>query len=116
MISSLFTRSFLTMFSGPILWAIHFLFIYGFNGIMCARPALQREWAGLSLSGWAIVLASGAALLAIGLISLGAWRSRTGTDAANKDFERWMTAGLGLLSAFAIVLEAIPVFLVPQCG
>lgn len=114
MIASLFTSSFLKLFSGPIIWAIHFLFIYSFNGIMCARPALQQEWAGLSLSGWAIVLASAAALLAIASINVRGWRSDM--DAGNKDFVRWMTAGLGLLSAFAIILEAIPVFLVPECA
>lgn len=111
---SLFTRSFLRMFSGPIIWLIHFVFIYGFNGIQCARPALQQEWAGLSLSGWAIVLASAAALLAIGWNNLRAWRSEMAPD--NKAFARWMTAGLGLLSAFAVILEAIPVFLVPECA
>ncbi|MDQ9172121.1 hypothetical protein Q8A64_17045 [Oxalobacteraceae bacterium R-40] len=114
MIASLFTSSFLKLFSGPIIWAIHFLFIYSFNGIMCARPALRREWVGLSLSGWAIVLASVMALLAIVLINLREWRSDM--DASNRDFARWMTVGLGVLSAFAIILEAIPVFLVPDCA
>lgn len=114
MIASVFTKSFLKMFSGPLIWAVHFLLIYGFNGLICARPAMQREWVGLSLSGWVIVLSSAAALLAVGLISIHAWRS--GMGAGNKGFERWMTAGLGLLSAFAIALEAVPVFLVPQCS
>jgi hypothetical protein len=114
MIASLFTRSFLKMFSGPIIWIIHFVSIYGFNGLLCARPFLQQEWAGLSLSDWVILFASAAALLAIGGINLRAWRADM--DADNKAFARWMTAGLGLLSAFAVILEAVPVFLVPECA
>lgn len=102
------------MFSGPIIWAIHFAFIYGFNGIMCARPFLKQEWAGLSLAGWAIVLSSAAALLAIGWFSVRGLRSDM--DIHSKEFARWMTIGLSLLSAFAVILEAIPVFLVPECA
>jgi len=109
-----FSRAFLFMLAGPIIWAAHFLFIYSVNGIACARPALHGAWAGLPVSSWIIVAAGLAALAAMALIHL---RLRTrAPPIGHPGFLAWLAGALSLLSAVAVVWETIPVLLVPACG
>ena len=112
--ASPFTRNFLLMFSGPLIWAVHFLAIYGFTGILCARPPVTTNWLGHGVAVWAITAASLLALAAMAAVFLLA-KPR---DAAqvNLVFVRWMSASLSLLSATAVIWEALAVFLVPVCG
>lgn len=113
MIASIFTKSFLRLFSGPIIWALHFLFIYGFTGITCARPALRQDWLGLSLTAWAVILASIVAILAIVLVNIRRWR--TDIEPSNIIFTQWTATALAILAVVAIIWEAVPVFLIPAC-
>lgn len=108
-----FSRTFLFMLAGPLIWAAHFLFIYAVNGVNCARPALHDTWLGLSAPLWIIVAASLLALLAMAVIFLRHyWRMpRTATVG----FVPWLAGALSLLSAVAIVWETMPVLLVPAC-
>ena len=109
-----FTRTFLLMFSGPLIWAAHFLFIYVLNGVVCARPTAQVGWFGIGATSWGINVASIVAIGAIGAIQLRIKARQTAAD--NPDFVAWMTATLSLLSVIAIIWETLPVFLVPACG
>jgi len=106
---SRFTRDFLLLFSAPIIWVVHFLFVYGFTGIACARGFAHVQWFGTDTVAVAIL---GATFAAIVFIVLTLVRIPAGTDA----FLRWSTIGLGLLSAVAVVWETLPVPLVPACG
>lgn len=109
-----FTRNMLIMLAGPLIWAAHFLAIYVFTGIVCARPALQAEWLGMNVAGWGTLAATIAAFIAMAAILL---RLHPGqTDQDNRRFIRWMSLALGLLSAIAIAWESVPVFLVPACS
>lgn len=109
-----FTRTFLIMFSGPLIWAAHFLFIYVLNGIVCARPAAQVEWLGIGAASWGI---NAATIVAIGTIAAIHLRIQARkTEADNPDFIAWIAAALSLLSIVAILWETLPVFLVPACG
>jgi heme/copper-type cytochrome/quinol oxidase subunit 2 len=112
-----FTRSFLLLFSGPIVWAGHFLAIYTVNGIACARPEAQAAWLGMPASLWLI---AGLSLLAIAAI---AWvifhlRSHGGRegDQDHARFIRKIGTLAGVLAIGAIVVETVPVFIVPMCG
>lgn len=108
-----FTRTFLLMFSGPLIWAAHFLFIYVLNGVVCARPAAQVEWLGIGAASWGI---NAATIVAIGAIAAIQLRIKTRqTQAGNPDFIDWITTTLSLLSAIAIIWQTLPVFLVPAC-
>lgn len=108
-----FTRSFLLIFSGPIIWALHFLFIYGLNGVLCARPTLNPKWAGLHAAAWGTLAASLAAILLLaGILA----RTKLPESAeGSRGFVRWLSLTLGALSLVAIVWETLPVFFVAPC-
>ncbi len=108
-----FARAFLPMLAGPIIWAVHFLFIYAVNGVACARPALRTAWMGIAASSWLIAAASLLALLAMALIYL---RLRTRMPrAGDPEFLPWLAGALSLLSAIAVVWETVPVLLISPC-
>ncbi|MFC7517581.1 hypothetical protein ACFQUU_21445 [Herbaspirillum sp. GCM10030257] len=109
-----FVRSLLLLSSGPLVWAIHFLLIYGLTGIVCARPGLQPEWLGIGILGWGIAMATIIAIGGILAIHLRIRRMRN--DSADNDFIYRTSAWLGVLAGIAIVWEALPVLLVPACG
>jgi hypothetical protein len=89
--------------SAAMIWALHFLGIYGFTGLACAR--------GLGVIAPAIGTLTVVALLALGAISASALRG-----GPQFEFERALTASLCGLAAVAIVWEAVPVFMVPACA
>lgn len=111
---SFFTRRMLLLFSAPIIWAMHFLAVYGFTGILCARPALQQTWLGIGAMVWGIGLASAVAVAAIAAIHRHSWRACR--QNSGPDFIAGTGAALGLLSVIAVVWETLPLFLVPPCG
>lgn len=111
---SRFTRSFLLIFSGPLIWAMHFLTIYGGSGVICARPAAaQLQWLGLHATDWWTLIASGAAIAAIGAVLL--YLRRASDHARQAGFIPWITTALGMLSIIAILWETLPVLLIPAC-
>jgi hypothetical protein len=115
--ASPFSRAFLLMLFGPMVWAAHFLVIYGFTGIACARGLQQAEWLGMNIVTWVIAATAFVAVAAILLLAWqGGYKSTNNTARDNASFTRWMTAGLGFLSIVAIVWESITVLLVPACA
>jgi hypothetical protein len=112
--TSAFTRAFLLMFSGPIIWAAHFFAIYGVTGLACARQFAHEEWFGVSIVLWTIGAITLAALAAILLIVFKAASVKTARDDAR--FIQWITAGLGLFSIVAIFWEITPAALLPICA
>lgn len=109
-----FTHDFLLLFTGPLVWAVHFLAIYGFTGIVCARSLAGASWLGIGLATWVIGGAGVVAIAAIALLCLGVKPNAATPD--NRSFVRWMAIGLGLLSITAIVFETLTVLLVPACA
>lgn len=110
--SSPFTHDFLLLFSAPLIWGLHFVAIYGFNGVLCARPGANASWLGLSVATWVVVAAGLAAAAAIVACMAVAPR-----DAAreNRRFMRWVARGLGGLAIVAIAWETMSVLLIPSC-
>jgi hypothetical protein len=109
-----FIRNLLLMFTGPLIWAAHFISIYGFNGVLCARPHWNIAWEGMRLSSWGILGAAVIAVLAITVILLRVHPHDMTDD--NREFTLWMSLVLSLLAMVAVVWETVPVLLLPACG
>jgi uncharacterized membrane protein len=107
-----FLRCTILMFIGPIVWAFHFLLIYGLTGIVCARPAMQQDWPGIVA--WGIGVATATAIGGIAIIHFRHWLERR--SPAGSSFIEWISSSLALLSVVAIVWEALPVLFVSPCG
>ena len=110
---STFTHDFLLLMAGPVVWGVHFVAIYGFMGVVCARPVPQAQWAGVGWPGWVVV-----AMSVVATAVLLAWlRVRpTAQDPDNRRFLRWSSLALGVLALLAIAWETLAVFLVPGCA
>ncbi len=106
------------MLSGLMIWAAHFLVIYVFTALACARRFADLSWLGIGVVPWVIgtaTLAATAATLVV--IGLAVRDARSSTSRNNMlSFVPWMTAALGGLALMAILWEALPVLLVPACG
>lgn len=112
MTASPFTRAFLLLFSGPMIWAGHFLAVYVLAALVCARGVAHVEWFGGGIAQWGIGAMTLAAVAAIGAIAL---RQRR-TEGQIPPFVAWATLTLGWLSVLAIIWEALPTYVVPTCG
>lgn len=110
-----FTRGFLSLLSGPMIWAGHFLVLYGVTGLLCARPSLRMQLLGFDIIGWWVLLSSAVAVAAILLLHAPAWFGRGNGD-EETEFATRVGAGLGLLSIVAVIWEAMPALLVPYCA
>lgn len=109
---SVFTHDFLLLMAGPIVWAVHFVAIYGFVGVACARPAPQWQWLGVGWAGWVVVAMGAVALVALAACLL--VRPASG-EPDNRRFLRWSSVALLALAALAIAWETLAVFMVPGC-
>jgi len=103
---------------GPLIWAAHFLAIYAFTALSCARNVATVGWLGVgsvTLFIVAATLAAAAALLVtIGLAIRDGIRART--SPAPTAFVHWLTAAIGSLVLLAVVWETLPVLVLPVCG
>lgn len=98
---------------GPIVWGIHFLWIYSLVGLVCARyPETTRAiWLGIGIG-------TGVAIVAAALPIPLAWRDRNEDGQPEADRRRFMaraTLFLSLLSIVGILWDALPVLLTPPC-
>ena len=99
----------LRMTSGVAIWAIHFMAIFAFTTLACARELGDVEWLGIGVVTWvlgALSLAALAATLAVIAFTL---RLR------ERGFVEWISASVAGLAALAIAWEALPVLLLPPC-
>jgi hypothetical protein len=92
----------LAMFSGVIVWALHFAVIYGATGIACARGAPQA-------ASLAVAAATAVAVPLLLLIIVRGWRAR-------QRFESWLAAALGGFALLGVVWETLPALLVEACS
>jgi hypothetical protein len=94
-------KAVLFMSSGVMVWALHFMAIYGITALACARAAP-------GVVAPAIGVSSLAAIAALVVIFARGWRQRA-------VFESWLAASVAALALIAVVYETIPVLLVPIC-
>lgn len=85
-----------------IVWAVHFLAIYGFTGLACERGF------GHAVP-WAVGGATLAAAAAAVALLLRGLRDRS-------DFEHALSAGLAAFALLAILWEALSVVMVAPCA
>ncbi len=108
-----FNRAFLRLFSAPLIWAAHFVTVYGFVGVVCARRLQAAEWLGIGVATWGVAMATLAAIVAVLMLSIRSGRKQPPQD--SRSFIRWTGSTLGMLSILAIGWEASSVLLVPAC-
>ena len=101
----------LWMFSGVIVWALHFGAVYAFTALGCARGFGHAERFGVSGVPVFITIATlAAATVLVALISVAV---RTGL----KSFDCWLAASVGGLALVAVLWEGlVPVWMVRACG
>ncbi len=97
-----FATTVLRVTSGGFVWVLHFATIYGFTALACARGAA-------GVVPWLVTIATLAAAGACAAILFAAWK-----DA--RAFERWLSKGLAAAALLAILLESMPLLLVPPCA
>lgn len=108
-----FARTLLAVCAAPIIWALHFTWIYGFTGLVCARPGWDWRWVGMSATSLMLVASAAVALALMAWFSARAWPHRR--DGEPVSFAAWTTLGLAGLSAVAVVYETAAVWLVAGC-
>lgn len=118
--ASFISRS-LFMIGGLLVWAAHFLTIYVFNALACARQFHTVRVLGFGIVSGAIGFATAAAIAAVlVLLILGLRREGPARDTREHkpvdDFLRYTAVTISALSLVAIAWSALPVLFVPPCG
>lgn len=87
--------------SGVVVWAAHFLAIYGFTALACARGFGHAAPSAVAVAG--VV-----AVAALAGIILRAWTRRA-------HFEGWLSGAIAFLALVAVVYETVPAWAIPAC-
>lgn len=101
-----------------LVWGAHFLFIYIFAALACARAFADLRLIGVGVVPLAILTSTIAALLLLAWLSIRAWRLESRILAADPEtprFLRYLGAALAIYSAGAILLQALPTLIIPVC-
>jgi hypothetical protein len=98
------------MLSGVAIWALHFMAIYTFAALACARGFGGARWLGIPATTWVLGAFTAIALVAAAAVIVSTLRARIA------GFAGWMTVSVAALAALAIAWEALPVLLVPPCA
>ena len=92
----------LWMASGVIVWAAHFLAVYGFTGLACAR-------------GWAAAVPWGVGLATVAALGIAAMLLARGVGRRG-EFENGIATGLAAFALLAIAWEGLALLLVDPCA
>lgn len=112
-----------TLFTAPVVWALHFLFCYVVAAIFCEKPGfLGLDFTNLRI---AIATLTVFALVTIVISALLAWRQwgfGTGDpphdDPTRRDrmlFQGYATLLLSGLSFVAVIFTALPALFITEC-
>lgn len=101
----------------PLVWAAHFLAIYAFTALACARKS-ATGWYGVDAVPWFVGAATlVAAALLLAMISIAVRDLRRGASPLQPSaFTHWLSAALAGLALLAVVWETLPVLLIPLCS
>ncbi len=101
--------------TGPLIWCIWFVALYGGLSVLCVRVAN----AGASGPGWVNLVLGLLTLLAVLTLSVLAWRSlqelRQFREADDTRLYLWLALAGQLVSALAVVAVGLPVVYLPPC-
>lgn len=116
-------RSFPRIFAGMmgvfLVWAAHFMLVYGMNGLACARGFDAMRVLGFPLVPFTVAAATLLAMLLAVWILMRALLGRGPAPGASEDprrFIRLFTAGAAGLSVVAMLWVGLPALQVPACG
>lgn len=104
--------------SGLLVWGAHFLFVYIFAALACARSFADLRLIGVGITPFAILTGTVAAFLMLAWLSIRAWRTENEASAADPNtprFLRYIGAALAIYSSAAILLQTLPVLILPVC-
>lgn len=100
----------------PLVWAVHFLAIYGFTALACAR-GFAMEVLGVGI---VAVFILGASLLATAALLITIRRAvrESNADAmpASSRFVHWLTAAMAGLALLAVWWETLPLIWIAGCA
>ncbi len=110
----------LVLSGGFLVWFMHFVFVYGFSGLACARGFDAATLYGIGIVPLVVAAATVAAIAAVlfilaALIAGKAPGIRHENIASLRDFWRIVAGGGALLSLVAIVWDALPVLFFSAC-
>ena len=114
-----FPALFAGMMAAFLIWAVHFLAIYGINGLICARNLDGLDLFGLPLAVALVLAATVAALLLEGGVLLVALRSGGPAARASdgpRRFVRWFTVLSAVGALLAILWNGLPALQLPACA
>lgn len=99
-----------------VVWAVHFLVIYAFTAVACARGLGSASALGIGLVPGTIGIATVAAVAAASMTTRAALRKRPRAADETAAFVYWVSAAAGGLAVLAILWQALPALLVPVCA
>jgi hypothetical protein len=105
-----------SVLAGLLIWAVHFLVIYGVTGLACAGRFADARVLGIGILELTIVAATVLALLAAATVLVRTLRSGKRAEGGTLPFLRWVAAMVAVLALVAIAWGGLPVLLVPECG
>lgn len=116
-------ESFVTLFTAPVVWAVHFLACYVAAAIFCAKPGiLGADFAGLRVSIAAITILSLAMIVVSALLAWRQWGFGTGDPPHDEPtrhdrlrFQGYATLLLSGLSFVAVIFTALPALFIADC-
>ena len=111
MTRSAFVRTAATMSAGALVWAVHFVVIYGYTGLACARRFESAGATLVALVPWVIALGTLLASAAAAILIRPVLKADQPVD-----FTRWMGAGVAALGLAAMLMEAVSIVWLPVCG
>lgn len=112
-----------TLFTGPVVWALHFLVCYIVSAIVCEKPdLLGGDFFTLRKTIGAITALALAMIVLSAALAWRQWGFGTGDpphDAPTRDdrlrFQGYATLLLSALSFIAVVFTAMPAFFISEC-
>jgi hypothetical protein len=106
------------LFGGLVVWALHFLVLYVYQAVACARGLGAVELAGMPAIRVMAVAATFVALALTGLLLLAsreAAHAREPARPATARFESWMAPATSALAGLGILYNMIPALMLPLC-
>jgi hypothetical protein len=103
-----FVGTLLLTLTGPIVWSLHFLIVYGAHAVMCSRDASAHVEI-------VIVAATLIALAVLGLIVVRSPAERFAGSSQTRHALKAMMRSLALLSGFGIAWAGGAILFLPAC-
>jgi hypothetical protein len=121
------TRTLVGAVSSLIVWALHFVAVYGLAAVGCERGWERWPLAGSNALTVLLIVVTVPALAAIAWIGYGGWRAMRDSASAERHGEideeagrrrRFMgllTVALAVVAFIATTMTAVPILMLPPC-